>query len=364
MIWLFKPDHFIPKQAGALEKIVNRYGSDAFVKDTASGKYYLNVDAAVDFMMNDDNKIRIPPQSGDKMAYFPSKRFFIDVPKQKILDKEMVPEDEEDEILDRIKWKIGRQRMTKNHMMVMCLLAHFDWERPIYFSVTVGGNASLGLKEHLQLEGLAYRLVPVKGNNSAQAVDGGIHTDKMYDNLMNKFQWGNVGSDEYIYMDDDNRRMTTNMRLQFSNLAAQLNSEGKKDSAKKLLEKSLEVMPQRNVPYNRIMVMTVREFYKAGAKEDAEELARELFDRYDQAMAYYVSLSAPFSGMNQVSRKMREAQYVMQSLTRLASQYGGEELQKEFRERLQEYTGGRGRRGRAAPGGAQGAPQGRQRKAR
>ncbi len=342
MVPLFKPNDPIPKRENALQKIVKKHGAEAFYKDSSNGKYYLNIDAAVDFMMNDKNKWS--NRRGNKFAYFPSKRFYIDVPKEKIRKKNMLPEAKEDRIVDRMQWRIGRSRITKNSMMVMCLLANFDWERPIYFSVTVGGSAAMGLQKYFQLEGLAYRLVPVKGNNSAPAVDGGIHVDKMYTNLMKNFKWGNMDGEEWLYMDDDNRRMTTNMRLQFSNLASQLNSEGKKDSAKKVLMESLEVMPERNVPYNRIMVMTARELFRAGAKKEGAKVARKLFDRYEKAMDYYSGLPTPYSGYGQVSNKKREALYVLRSLNRLAKRHGSDELKKNFKERLKPYMGGQRRR--------------------
>ncbi len=67
---------------------------------------------------------------------------------------------------------------------------------------------------------------------------------------MNKFAWGNMDYVEGngIYMDENNRRMTTNLRLQFSNLAEQLIVEGKEKKALAVLQKVLEVTPGRMYP--------------------------------------------------------------------------------------------------------------------
>ncbi len=338
-------------------KIKKKFGTDAFALDKKEN-IYVDVAAAVDFMMNDANKVKLHPRASTKYAYFPTKRFFIDVPKEKIKKKNIVPEEQEDRIVDKIKWRIGRRQMTKNSMMTMCLLAHFDWERPIYFSVTVGGNASLGLKNYFQLEGLAYRLVPIKGSNNAVSVDGNIHVDKMYKNLMKEFQWGGIPDEEWVYMDDDNRRMTTNMRLQFANLASELNSMGRKDSAKKVLKRSLEVMPERSVPYNRIMVMTSKELFKAGADSAATDVAKTLFDRYEKAISYYTSLPDHYARKKQVRRKTQEARYVLRSLTSLVSRFGSKKLEKDFKDRAKPYMRKRrkpdatpGTRRRRGPGG-------------
>jgi len=106
------------------------------------------------------------------------------------------------------------------------MLSNLDWSRPVYFAVTTGGDAYMGLEPYFQLEGLAYRLTPIMHKKSENPnLEGGIGTELMYDNMMNKFQWGNMDTED-IYMDENNRRMTTNLRLQFGHLAEQLISEG------------------------------------------------------------------------------------------------------------------------------------------
>jgi mevalonate pyrophosphate decarboxylase len=73
-----------------------------------------------------------------------------------------------------IKWSINRQYLTKNDLMVLDLIAHNNWKRPIYFAVTTGSEAYLGLEEYFQLEGLAYRLVPIKNTENEMAQGGRV----------------------------------------------------------------------------------------------------------------------------------------------------------------------------------------------
>ncbi len=354
----------LPERDNAAKKILDRYGSDAFRQDT-SGNFYLNIEAAVDYVMNDENKRNIFSRD-EKHAYFPAKRFFLDVPKQKIIEKGIVPEEDEDKIVDEIRWRVGRNQLTKNNVMVLSLLANFDWDRPIYWSVTVGGNATLGLKNYLQLEGLGNRLVPVKGSSNAPAVQAAVHTEKMYHNLMNEFEWGNMNGEEWIYMDDDNRRMTRNMRMQFANLAAELTQNGKKDSAQKALQECIDVMPRRTVPYDPGMVLVVREMMRADMGDEADRVARDLFDRYEKSLNYYKGLSQEYMQYQQVNRKMGESVRVLRNLQRFASQFGRDSLQQEFSQRWQDVSQGlqqpgmRGpeqQRRRRAPQQRQRAPQ-------
>jgi tetratricopeptide (TPR) repeat protein len=93
-------------------------------------------------------------------------------------------------------------------------------------------------------------------------------------------------------MDENNRRMTTNLRLQFSHLAQQLIDEGKLDSAKAVLHKSLDVMPENNVPYEQpqIMWQVVNQLYDAGDKERGIALTKRLIELNNQSLEYYHSL--------------------------------------------------------------------------
>jgi hypothetical protein len=177
--------------------------------------------------------------------------------------------------------------------MVLDLLANNNWERPIYFAVTTGPDAYIGLEDYFQLEGLAYRLVPVKHpKNQNPNVIGGIAEDIMYDNVMNDFQWGNMDYTEGngIYMDENNRRMTTNLRLQMSNLAEKLTEVEKTDMAVEVLDKAIEVMPEKNVPYDRVMLPLIEQYYELGEKEKGQKLLNRLMEIMESDLEYFYSL--------------------------------------------------------------------------
>lgn len=77
-------------------------------------------------------------------------------------------------------------------------------------------------------------------------------------------------------MDENNLRFTTNQRLQMITLANFLNDEGKHDSALKVLNRCLEVMPKEHVPYEPLMAYMVESFYVAKGIDQANKISKIL----------------------------------------------------------------------------------------
>ena len=203
-----------------------------------------------------------------------------------------------------------------SQLMLLLLLAENDWNRPVYFAVTTGSDAYLNLQDFFQLEGLAYRLVPIKTVNANANLSGRVATDIMYENMMEKFEWGNMDK-ENIYMDENNLRMTTNLRLQFSNLAGALMDEGDNERAIKALDRSLEVMPDRTVPYSRVLLPTIEEYYELGEFEKANGLTDTLFTRYEEEIDFYLNLD--LEHVSSIQEEMQIANYMLQRFVQLTT---------------------------------------------
>lgn len=276
-------------------------------KDETSG--YMPVGEAVNAALDDSKFIK---NGKTNIFYVPTYQFAMNVPDEakESYRKFMHPGDS---LVSSITWGItdGRGKpknfITKSQLAVLDLLANMDWNRPVYFAVTTGGDAYMGLERYFQLEGLAYRLTPIYHKESSNPnLDGGVGTDLMYDNMMNKFQWGNMDK-ENIYMDENNRRMTTNLRLQFGHLAGQLIEENKLDSAVAVLNKSLDVMPEKTVPYEQpqIMWQVADMLFEAGDTEKALELTKRLIQINDEKVAYYNSLDPARQSVLERDTRMR-----------------------------------------------------------
>jgi hypothetical protein len=200
-----------------------------------------------------------------------------------------------------------RRYLTKSQMMILDLLNNMDWDRPVYFAVTTGNDAYLGLEPYFQLEGLAYRLTPIYHKRSKNPyIDGGVNADIMYENMMTKFQWGNMDKAN-IYMDENNRRMSTNLRLQFSHLAQDLIEKGDLARGVQALDKCVAVIPEQVAPYEQPQILwRLAELYY-DAKENAKgtALAQRLVELNNQEIEYFKSLDQSRQNMMEQDLQMR-----------------------------------------------------------
>jgi tetratricopeptide (TPR) repeat protein len=290
---------------------------------------YLDVKEAMDFITDDKNMATLG--SDRRMNYFPTNLFSLKADTNKVLANGTVPEYMKDRIVPEIQWSIEKSYVLKNDMMILDLLAHNNWERPIYFAITTGNSAYIGLEDYFQLEGLAYRLVPVKAEN-ADGQTGRIDTELMYDNLMNKFSWGGMGENK-IYLNENNRRMCMNLRNNFSRLAEALIKEGKKEKALAVLDKCMEVMPEHNVPYDFFLLPVLEAYYKAGGTEKANAIVKRLVEVYDENLQYFLSLDDNYYAT--VSTPVQQAMSVMYRLNSITNKmYPQEELGKMIEEKF------------------------------
>jgi hypothetical protein len=150
------------------------------------------------------------------------------------------------------------------------MLARNDWKRPIYMSVTLGQSNYARLENFCILEGLAYRLTPFNFGRM-----GIVDSDVMYDNMVNRFAYGNVNK-EGIYLDETVMRMCYTHRRMLIMLADQLLREGKVDKAKTVLELAKEKFPSSTVPYEQDDYDVPAIWMKVGNEEEANAMAHEV----------------------------------------------------------------------------------------
>lgn len=291
------------------------------VVDLNKKKDYIDIKRVIDFISDDKNQRMFG--NGKQMNYFPTKKFSLKVDKEKVLSDGTVPEEMKNQVVDEIQWEVNKNYILKKDMMIMDILANFNWDRPIYFAITTGNSAYIGLQDYFQLEGLAYRLVPFKAR-SFDGQTGYVNNDIMYGNLMNKFEYGNM-DDPSVYMDENNRRMCMNLRNNFARLAESLYRSGEKEKAVEVLDRAIELMPNENIPYNFFILPSVEAYYKMGEYEKANKIVKVLFEMYKQESEYYMSLDRDF--YQQVKNDAQQAMSVLYRLSQLTNDvYPQEEL--------------------------------------
>lgn len=293
---------------------------------------YIPVKDLIEFAKSDDRNNQLEVASGTFYNYFPTKNVRVPVDSATVVNNGTVPANLAGRIVKNIDWTLSGNYIQKNDLMMIDLLAHNDWKRPIYFAATAPASSYLNLAPYLQLEGLAYRLVPIKQNEvESQQQETRVATDIMYDNFMNKFKWGSMDI-KGTYLDDVFlRSCALNVRQRVGALANALIEEGKKDKAIKALDKCLEVTPQENVPYDATLYSIVIGYYQAGATEKANALAKKLFDNYESNINYYYSFDR--KSIPEFGSDVQQAQDILERLIYFANNFKQTALSKEFEDR-------------------------------
>jgi tetratricopeptide (TPR) repeat protein len=269
----------------------------------------------MNFVASDDPQTKFQSSRGN-LEYFPTKNLSIPVDKKTVLKNGTVPQNLADSIVPAIEWTCNRNGVQKADLMILDLLANNNWKRPVYFASTSGSSTFLGLDKYLKLEGLAYRLMPVKSKKVERGEVGSVNADVMYNNMMTKFKWGNI-QDTSLYFDQTQvLQMAMPHRLSFSCLADALSEEGKKDQAIKVLDKCQEVLPEKNVEYNGYEFLVGEAYYNAGAIEKGNKVMNRLIDLYEQDLKYYFS----FTGAKalQIDYHKQQALGIMQRIAQAA----------------------------------------------
>ena len=193
-----------------------------------------------------------------------------------------------DSAVSEVRFEIPKQVLMKNDLAVLNVVAANKWQRPIYFTSLFD---ELGFGQYLRKDGLSYRLVPVANQQ--------VNTDWMADKLMNKFAFGNANIPG-VYFDEENRRHLNTIRTAYAELAFDLSAKGRKEEARRTLEKADKMMLQENFPYGMISrgnmhdrnsIAFLEACYRSDAKDLAVKVSKSVKGDLQQQIKFYNSLS-------------------------------------------------------------------------
>ncbi|OUD35710.1 DUF2723 domain-containing protein [Flavobacterium sp. FPG59] len=246
----------------------------------------------IDFIKNPKSTVEM--QNGQTIHFYPTNKIRIPVDKNTIIKNKVVSAQYFDSIVPYIDIDVSKNALYKNRLMMLDIVANNNWKRPIYFSGGAFDNEDyIWMKEYLQLEGMVYKLVPVKTTlpKDASPLDmGQLDSDKMYDIVM-KWEWGN-GESTTIYHDPETRRNSINYRSYLSRLMNQLIKEGKTDKAKKVIDLAMTKLPVEYFGYYSLVEPFADGYYKTGEKAKAQQLLDKLTQKYRENLNYYGGLKA------------------------------------------------------------------------
>lgn len=243
----------------------------------------------INFIKNPQSTVEM--QNGQTIHFFPTNKIRIPIDKNVIIKNKVISPKFNDSIVPYIDLDIKGNALYKNRLMMLDVLANNNWKRPIYFSPGAFDDEDyLWMKNYLQLEGMIYKLVPIKTkiDKDTNPMDmGGLDADKMYSIVM-KWDWGN--SDGNIYHDPETRKNSISYRSVLSRLMDRLIAEGKLDKAKNVINLALTKMPLDKFGYYAMVEPFAKGYYQVGEKAKAQQLLGKLITKYQENLNYYGKL--------------------------------------------------------------------------
>jgi len=228
-------------------------------------------------------------ESAQNIVYYPTNKLRIPVNKKNVLESGLVKEKDSALIVDYIDIDLPRSAITKKSMMMLDILANNDWKRPIYFSGGSFDDAEfIWMKDYLQLDGMAYKLVPIKTERRSSYEMGRIDSDLMYD-IATNWYWGNSGSPD-IYHDPQTRIQGLSYRSNLARLVEQLLEENKIEKAKDIIDLAMKNIPVEYFEYYTFVEPFVDGYYKVGETNKAHELFEKLKYIYQDRLEYYAEV--------------------------------------------------------------------------
>ncbi len=299
--------------------------------DTKSEKE-LSLGAALKFLGEDHP---IPPYD----SYFPTKKLYIPVDKSRAVANGMVSSIDST-VVDRINFSLGgKSGLIKGDMAVLDIINSNIWDRPIYFAVTCRPESLLGLGSYLELEGLGLRIIPKKNKSDGRfgiIGSGAVDADAIYDNVMNKFKWGNFDKED-LFVDRSYLPSVQSIRLVITRACEQLLKNGDKKRAGELAQKFFESFPHMNFPYDEQVINLMNVLANSGDIENAKKHMRILTKEVDQYLNYFEPYSV--DTLNEIGFVEKYA-YMLRAkeqLLQMSSKFNDDAFAKEIKDAIGKY---------------------------
>ena len=229
-----------------------------------------------------------------------------------------------DEMVIRFK---GKQGLYKNELMVLEMLSHADWSRPVYMSINSGGNYLSFLEDHLVLEGLAYRISP-------QAKGKQVDVERLYDNIMHRFRYGNLKA-QGIYVDEDVKRLTNTHQLIMGILIDSLLQQDDTKRALAVCRKWQQEMPCENVPYTDAALSMARCYYQTNHPKQGDEIVNSLLRRSEEWLSWIETIN-PSRRLGSQYSQLTWMQTMQQALS-IALQFERNEIYNQYIKQYENY---------------------------
>ena len=254
-------------------------------------KRVIDAKELIDFIADEKDNTKVQLADGSLVDYIPGRRIAIPVNKDNAIKAGIVKEEDRDLMVDTVYINISERKRSieKSEMMLIDLLANFDWKRPICFT-QVYILQDFGLLDYLQYDGYAYRLVPILTPYQSSWEIGRIDTEWTYPRLMETFRYGNL-ADEDVHVDHflQYNIAASKAREGFARVAKELIREGRNEEALKALDRGLEVLPSPKIRYTDANTYPfIEAYYALGEMEKGDKLLTDYATVLMEYMEYYL----------------------------------------------------------------------------
>jgi hypothetical protein len=260
----------------------------------------------------------------------PSRNLILEVDSSFMANDDIVPPQFKDLFVPQMNLQVSGNYVTKGTLMLIDLIASNNWERPIYFNNTSLSTLGLNISEHVVMEGLTYRLLPIQKPESNR--EELVNTDLAVKNYMENFAFRGM-NDANVYLDEEYRRFASNHRSALNSIVLALLDEDKMEEAAKLLNFGLATIPDKALPYDLSSGQSVPLFFEVGEDEKALEIVDKISKRSLDMIEFYAKTGRSYD------REMMISVELIKYFIPLLEERGYQEKAQELSKRLESLMG-------------------------
>jgi hypothetical protein len=260
----------------------------------------------------------------------PSRNLILEIDSSFMANDEIVPPQFKDLFVPQMNLQVSGNYVTKGTLMLIDLIASNNWERPIYFNNTSLSTLGLNISEHVVMEGLTYRLLPIQKPESIR--EELVNTDLAVKNYTENFAFRGM-NDANIYLDEEYRRFASNHRSALNSIVLALLDEKKIEEAAKLLNFGLATIPDKALPYDLSSGQSVPLFFEVGEDEKALEIVDKISKRSLDMIEFYSKTGRSYD------REMMISVELIKYFIPLLEERGYQEKAQELSKRLESLMG-------------------------
>jgi hypothetical protein len=245
--------------------------------------------------------LRLQTSGRSKVNQVPSRNLILEVDSTAVSNLNIIPAKFAPLFSPQMNLQVKGQYVTKGTMMLIDLIVTNNWERPIYFNNTSLSSIGLNIQDHVVMEGMTYRLLPIRKPDFIR--EELVNSDLAFSNFMEKFAFRGM-NDPNAYLDEEYRRFASNHRSSLNSIVMALLDEDRLEDASALLNKGLEVMPHEAIPYDLSNGQSVPLFFEVGEDEKALDIIEKISKRSLDMIEFYTRENRSYDREMMISIEM------------------------------------------------------------